>query len=84
MKFVNNNENFEELLSVCETFVKKIGKACQRRFYGKVGNVFNQIRKTFVIGRPEHFKLVIYQIKYPNNTFLNPDSDSNLKKKSCV
>ena len=47
-----------------------------------MGNVFYRDRseKIFVFGRPEHFEIVVYQIQYPDNAFLDPNpAESSLK-----
>ena len=39
-KFVNTNENSEELSYMCKTLAKHIGEACEIRFYTRGGQRF--------------------------------------------
>ena len=78
-KFVYTKENSGELSNVCKTLANNIG---ERRFYTGDGQRFlpRSIRKKFVFGRPEHFEIVVYQIQYPDNAFLDPNpAESSLK-----
>ena len=38
-KFVNFNENSEDVSNVCKTVAKNIGEACERRFYNNNNNL---------------------------------------------